>query len=403
MSKLIADLLGVDVRNLQSMTGRLEHMLLTPGVDVRLTAEIITNTREKIRSLGLDPADTKPEEFYFALLAKAKKCDILLRAKFDINSKTETSEVSKIIAHQCEKKLETNVVACIDSKSVRAILKSVPPKKTLKALKFRSIESVLKREDPRVLYSLAKILEDKSWHTQAHARLKRLNSRDIHETQISVLSFPQSWMDKMTNKTFNKAVVKIPEIGSVVIMPNQSSALAGSVLLLSSVIIQTAQQMSIESLPYRMQSLSTGIEKLIPLVAKGVSVKLDTIHGLQPTWRAVYRLVATQSRALLPDFEFLIGDLDWETTEVKLASIVPEIDFWVNSNYLGTSLGDIVTSLHLVDVSANLTMKRSYMNQIKAHMRSSLSNELQLRYLRHEVMERSIVNQLSALQGLRNV
>jgi hypothetical protein len=401
MSRVIAQLLGADIRSFGKIVDRLEHMTLQPGVDTRLTAEIITETREKSRRLGLDPADSTPKEFYYALLSKAESDGESLRRKLAITDETEPVDAARIIAEASQKLVKRDLVVCLQPAAVKKILKAVPPKKTMRALKFRSIDSVLKREDPLVLYALAKRFESDSWHSQVQARLKRLESRDVHEHAVQVLSLPEEWLKKLTDHSYETVLQPVAETGTILLLPSIPLKKKGSVLLAVSIVIQAAQKISVESLRYRARSLNVARESLLPEIAAGLLHELDPIHGLTPSWSSVYQLLAEQSKHRLPDFEFVLSDLSWESTETRLASMCADLDFWVNSHYLGfVNEDDLPLSLHVVDVAASLVMKRSYGEHVVSHMRTSLWNEFQLRYLKHEALENAVVSQLTGAQGI---
>ena len=400
MSKLIADLLGMDRRSFEEIVQRLDHMTIRSSIDVRLSAEIITQSREKIRGLGLDPADTTHKELYFALLARAERDGELLRKKLGITDSTKPVDAAAKIANSTQKLLSKEIVISMQPTVVKKILKAVPPKRTMKALKFRSIDSVLKRENPLVLYALAKKLEEKTWHSQVHARLKRLQPRDVKENHIQVLSLPADWLEKLKKQPYESVVQSVPEIGSVLIMPSMPLKTKGSVLLTSSLVLQAGERLTVESLPYRTRALTVGYEKLLPDVAAGILDELKPIHGLSITWNAAYKFIAEQGKYSLPDFEFVLGDLQWEDTETKIAALVPELDYWVNNHYLGLLDGSTIVSMHLVDVAASLVLGRDYGEQVVSHLQSSLWNELQIRYLKHESLEKSVVSQLTMAQGI---
>ncbi|MFT4532425.1 MAG: hypothetical protein ACI9T8_000448 [Candidatus Saccharimonadales bacterium] len=400
MSRLIANLLDADPRTLDKIVSRLEHMSIQPGIDVQLTAEIITQTREKARRLGLDPADTTPKEFYYALVAKARADGEVLRYRLGLQDPITSAKAAEIIASSSEALLKRDIVVSMQPAAVKRILKAVPPKKTMRALHFRSVDSVLKRENPLLVYSLAKRLEDKTWHSQVHARIKRLQARDAVERPVQILSLSEAWLEKLKKHDFDSVVQPVPEIGSVLILPSMPLAVKGSVLLTVSLVLQAAQRLAIESLPYRAKALSTGLENLLPDIAAGVLDELAPVHGMQPSWNAVYQLLSQQSKSHLPDFEFVLSDLEWESTETRLASLAPELDFWVNTHFLGFKDSPLPLSLHVVDVAASLVMDKKYSHQVVSHMRSSLWNELQVRYMKHESMEQLITSQLTMAQGI---
>jgi hypothetical protein len=400
MSKYIGQLLQADQRSLDSIINRLEHMSLQPGVDTRLTAEIITLSREKVRQLGLDPKESTNEEMYYGLLAKSHSDDQVLRKKLGITDSNTVFKSTSIIAETAQKLVKKDIVVSIQPPALKLLLKSVPPKRTLKLLHFRSIDSVLKRENPLALYALAKRVEDKSWHTQVQARIKRLSSWDVKESQVQIISLPEEWLDKLQKQPFENLIFPVAETGCILLLPTESFEIEGSVLLALSVILQASMKLSVESLPHRTKALSISYERALPHIASGSIELLDPIHGLQPSWHAVYQLLAEQKYKQVGEFEFVLGDLEWQSTETKLASIASELDFWVNTHYLGFPGSETPISMHLVDVVANFVLKRPYGNHITTHLKSSLWNELQLRYLRQEAFEKSVLSQLTLTQEI---
>jgi hypothetical protein len=400
MSRLIANLLNADPRALAKTIVRLEHMCIRPGVDTRLTAEIITQSREKARRLNLDPKDTTKEELYYGLIAKAKDDDVTLRQKFGFTSETTSLVAAKKIAQKTSKLLKKDKVICMKPSAVKKLLKAVPPKRTMKQLKFRSIDSVLKREDPLVLYALACRLEDKSWKSQTHARMKRLQSNDASESTVQVVHLPNAWLDKLKKVEFDSVLQTVPETGSILILPTLPVNMPGSVLLTVCLVLQAGQQLVVESLPFRTKALSNGYEKLLPEIALGEISVIESVHGLTPSWHAVYRLLAEKGRNTNIDFEFMISDLEWQSTETKLASLATELDFWVGNHYLGYETESRQISFHVIDVTASLVLDRKFPNQITSHLKSSLWNELQLRYLMQENIERAVITQLTRSEDM---
>lgn len=394
MSKLIAELLGIDRRTLDTIIGRLNHMTMQSGIDTRLTAEIITQSREKARRLGLDPADTTPRELFHALQAKAEADDKLLRVKLEITQKTSPDKAAEKIAEACEKLLKQDTVIALQAATVKKILKKVPPKKTMRALKFRSIDSVLKREDPLQLYALARRLEEPTWQRQVDARLKRLETRDVSESSPKVIAYPHDWVKKLDKVTYDRVVEHVPEIGAVVLLPSIPVETKGAILLSVGLLLQSGQRLVVDSLPFRTKALSSGLENLVADIAAGQIDEPGSVHGIRPSWQAVYQLIATQSRHLLPDFDFVLGDILWQSTETRLASFSSELDYWVNTHYLGVLSSEKPVSLHVIDVAASVVMNQDFGGHATQHLQSSLWNEFQLRYLRHETLESAVVRQL---------
>jgi hypothetical protein len=150
MSRLLVQLLGEDERAFRSLIDRLEKACLNPSIDIRLSAEIVSKTHEKIRLLGLDAKDTTPKELFYALKAKLSIDDDKLKSSLKVDGKSADQFV-KILAKTCTKLSKQERTLAMTTAGTKRVLVAVPPRKTLRLLKLRSIESVLKREDPKLV------------------------------------------------------------------------------------------------------------------------------------------------------------------------------------------------------------------------------------------------------------
>lgn len=397
MATILGTLLGVDDRKFKDYIDRLEHVCLRPGVDIRLGAEIITRTRQKIRELDLDVHDTTNRELFFALQHRLVRDESMLKKKLNILDDKENELNLGKIAAQAQKLSSKEYSLGLTAVGAKKILEAVPPKRTLKLLKYRSIQSVLKRHDARVLYALASVVENESWHSQVHAWVRRLNTKDIQWQKICVSVMPLQWYEKAHKYLASKgALLMQEELGMVCMLPVVEVKKPGATLLVLGMVLQAATTIATKSLPYKQQSLHHGFESIIPKIASGEYPALNSIHGLMPSWRMVYQLVGERYLTLQhEDTDLEVFDLFWESTEMKLASVVGEMDFWVDTHFLGTTGKNGIVSLHILDVAIALVGDIQYGSQSNIHLSSSLWNELQIRYLKEEVLLKSLSNQLS--------
>ena len=95
-----------------------------------------------------------------------------------------------------------------------------------------------------------------------------------------------------------------------------------------------------------------------------------------------------------PDAELVLGDISWQTVEMKIASLMPDFSFWVGSHFLGSTDEGNVISFHFLDVARNTALDASYGSQSNAHLEASLWNEVQVRYLQQQAVARMLINQL---------
>jgi hypothetical protein len=138
-----------------------------------------------------------------------------------------------------------------------------------------------------------------------------------------------------------------------------------------------------------------GYDVALPEIAHGMQPQLLPIHGLKPGWSAIYELfMRGQLMSQLPETEFVLGDVSWQSVEMKIAAIMPDFAFWVGTHFVGkVELGQVV-SLHFLDVARNAVLDVPFGQQINTHLEASLWNELQVRYLQQQTLSRSLVNQL---------
>jgi hypothetical protein len=402
MSKFLIQLLGVKDQEFRTYIERLEHVCLQPGVDIRLSAEVATSTRGKIKRLGIDTADVQPAELFVGLQSELQKHDELLQKKLKIFADTDSYTVAKKLALAMSNLTKQEHVLCLTAAATKRVLKAAPPTKTLRALKLRSLDSVMKRFDPRMLYAVACLVEGTSWKSQVHAKMKRVSDKDIVWESVEAIAVPEAWYEKLAAVFVGKGFYHVnKETGVVLVMPVVRPERPGAVTLGLSLLLQSAHRLAMEGLPYKRRSFIRGRQTVLPEVAHGLQPQLKHIHGLQPSWPVVYQLFgAGHVIEEQYDADLLLGDLEWQSIESKLAKLVPDMNFWLDSHYLAYQTDHGPISLHIVDVASSLVGQKRLGQQDTAHLESSLWNELQLRYLKEDVMAKALMKQLMSDEEL---
>jgi hypothetical protein len=394
MSRFLSELLSADYRALSRCIERLEKVNLYPGVDVRLTVDIKRRIEEKLDELSLNPKDTTPRELFISLQTKIIEDEKKLYGLFSGSDK----DVHHSLVQAAMTYSDNEKVLAMSQAALKRLLVELPPRKTMKLLKFRSIEAVTKRQNPSLLYAVAAHYEDASWRNQVTARIKRLNSRDIVVRPVSYDVLPLEWVGKLKKTGLPKAmVISNSEAGTVVLMPFVDEDHSGSLILAVSLLFQTGHRLAIESMPHRMQSFIIGYQQALPKLAEGPRQTVATIHGLEITWYALFEyLVRTQDLDLISDYDLMLGDIEWSTTAQKLALLAPELTFWLDTHFLGVPVASSKpVSFHIVDNAATLAARLDYQEHLSSHMQASLWNELQIRYLQTDVMRQALRKQLT--------
>jgi hypothetical protein len=193
MSRRIAYLLDEPEHIVTKRISQLEAKNGYPSHDARLLAENIQKIRIKVANLGLDADDTTGRELYHALLAKFNRdCDRfedyyrMVGAGFD----EKISKAASLITQSTKLPERWS----IKSPSIKNLLRQQPPKRLMKQLKYRSVDSLIKRENPAEVLMMAQILESAAWQKSFDRLVSRLpqSAIEMHPLKIVPLKY-SSW------------------------------------------------------------------------------------------------------------------------------------------------------------------------------------------------------------------
>ena len=114
-------------------------------------------------------------------------------------------------------------------------------------------------------------------------------------------------------------------------------------------------------------------------------------------WHLVHRYYARLTDRFREDvFEpyLQIEDMVWQPVEHTLARIDPAMHFWQGTAHLGMLDGREAVSMNLIDAATNLCNQIPYKSRVAHYFQGSLWHELLLRYLHHQPVEDSLLNEL---------
>lgn len=252
MYKALSNLLSRPEQFISSAIGELEERAGFPSEDVRLTSENKQKFSQKISELGLDPSDTTSEELYHALLAKfgsdAKMFDQAVTSGGSITLDQKMDVTSQI----CKKLYQDKQVWSLKPAVAKRLLIAWPPKKVMKLLNYRSINSAVKRESITHLYLLSEVVETEAWNLALERQVAALPTnnwimRPVQFEQLSVLSRSLiSESDRLTTTS--------KQCGAVAIWPLQKLNQT-SILNLVLLFVEAAQELGLTSHPQQIANL----------------------------------------------------------------------------------------------------------------------------------------------------
>ncbi len=391
--------MGVAEPAFRAQLQRLEQAAGLPGADIRLMMEIVNETRGKIRDLGLDPHDTTGEELYAALKARLLRDEIQVRASLNMRADgTPEAVLEAACAHLRKLKLPTQTFV-IKQSVLRAMLKKLQPKATMKKLGYRSMDSMIKHEPVAQLLAAVNIVESPEWQRRRIDAYKKLKPRDFEvKKAVFLLPTAKHWPEIAAEYTAHHKhnILAIPELGSVVILPleHDLSGLAITTLLLA---VSSVNDMRSLGSYLKLQQFKPDYGEIFADAMLHEPITSAELAGEPLPWKMVQWFYGRGHFQYYPQvFEPHVQpeDLSWHDAETMLAQLSPALEFWQGNQLLALLEDTRTVSLNMLDVALSVCNGLDYGQRIVHHMRTTLSRELMARYLHQENLQALLLGKL---------
>jgi len=401
MSRVLAQLMGAAEPAFRAQLQRLEQAAGLPGADIRLMMHIINETRSKIRDLGLDPHDTTGPELYQALQIRLEADEGRIREALGLQMEASAADV----VEACKKylsavKLETQSFV-VKQPAMRALLKKLQPKATMKRLGYRSMDSMLKHEPLPQLLAATLMVESADWHRKRLEAYKKLKATNFEVRKATFHAPATRHWPELTSyyaEAYRHNLITLPELGAVVLLPMEQDlpGLAVTTLVLS---VQSVNDMRALGSYLKLQQVRPDFGQVFAECVQHEPLAATELAGEPLPWKVVQWFYGHGHSAYHPDaFEPHVQpeDLAWHEAEDILTSLHPAMEFWQGGQLLALLDGGQPVSLNLLDVALGVCNKIDYANRIVHHMRENLGRELLARYLHQDNLQNMLLGKLDA-------
>jgi hypothetical protein len=401
MSKLLSDLLGATEPMFSLALKQLEHDSGNPNVDVRLTAEIIGKVRLKTKELGLDENDTAGKELYHALLNLVEKQDEHLVKQIGGHDVNDVNELMPLMKKAWED-VKTPKHAWVLKHSVaKQMLKKTPPKAIMKHLGYRSIDSMLKRENLAEIYGALRFAEDPKWLNTFDASYKKLKPSDFETREIEIVTMPlKRWGDIAAPFIHKKRhnITHLKELGVILMLPIKSDTeLRGITIFAMPLLFHYLNEIRLYSSFFKLQQVKPNFGEILATTLIADLPEAAVMAGQNIHWRVIQRYFGKLEGEYHPEiFEPHVQpeDLHWRKAEELLCEVDPELTFWNDLDYVAAIHAGRPIPLNLTDVAASYVNQLPYADRAVYHFRESLWNEIFVRYMGQKVLEEQVLKQL---------
>lgn len=354
MSKAIAHFLGEAESVADRLIADAEKICSYPSEDIRLITESLPTLSRKLEHLGLDPNDTTPEELYFSLRSKVRDTHELFNKWTGFESPTtKTSQLLEI----CERAADGMTVYGLKKSVAKSLLRSNPPKQTMKKLNYRSLESMLKRENIDSLFAGITSLESALWRKKFNSQLKQLSANDFEDRQLEIVK-----ADKKYAVILKKTITPNYLFGSLC-LNSVATDLKKTGLSLAIKIFETASEVRGWSAAVKMKQLS-------PDLGRYVALNVST----SPKY-------AAQFYGLPIDFHHL--EAKNESILERLSNTILPLAWWKDAQHLAVRTDAKPVSLNLNDLLADEYRSAKFEDRQTDKFHEAFWRQLITRYLKY--------------------
>jgi hypothetical protein len=382
---------------------RLESANGHPSTDIRFSTEVSRQTKEKIRQLHLDPDDTTPEELYHALQERIKDDDARLVKVLRRRAATYVSaeaDVTDGMVHALRRLPDSKRCFALKASTLKSIMKKVPPKKAMKQLGYRSLESFLKHEAPISILSAAWLSEDHHWQKRFRAEYKRLRPADFENRSIAVTQLNSQRWRGLAERTVSEQkhnLLSFREFGVVAFLPLTGEAPSGSATVSLSLALHELNEIRASSAFLKLCQVRPDFGEMVQRVADEDPELGSQLLDQNVPWKLIQRYYARLTHHQTEEvFEphLQLEDMVWHPIEETLSTIEPTFRFWQDSAHLGLLHERGPVSLNVIDAALNYCNRMPFESRLAHYFQHSLWHELLMRYLQHETVEQAVLGEL---------
>jgi hypothetical protein len=280
------------------------------------------------------------------------------------------------------------------------MLRHTPPQNIMKRLGYRSVESMLKRENLAEIYGALRFAEDSAWLNDFNEQYKKLRPSDFETRQIEIVVMPhERWGDIAEHFIQKKRhnITHLKELGVILMLPVKARTLPGITIWAMSLLFHYTNEIRLYSSFFKLQQVKKNFGDIVvtTLIADpdlGPIMAGHTIH-----WRVIQRYFGKLETEVHPEiFEPHVQpeDLHWRKAEEVLYKIDPELEFWRDLDYVGLMYETRALPFNMMDVAASYCNNMAYELRTIYHFRESLWNEVFMRYMGQKTLQEQVLKQL---------
>jgi hypothetical protein len=255
----------------------------------------------------------------------------------------------------------------------------------MKQLNYRSVESMLKRENIAELYAVLEAVESPTWIKNFWKSVSKLSPSDFEPQKIELVEMPKGcWSSLNQNQATHN-----PLLGTINVWPGTTSSMHLAVQVINSV-----QQLRSACAFIKLKQVQPDFGKqLVAALQNGLDHPSEVSH-LPINWHTIFRHYG--QRAKIDHTEFFGPHLLHEDIKLvqSLVQVSPVFKWWEGLEHVLAQTKDGLVSFNLADLlqSQHAT---EFKNQKTENAHGAVWHEIVNRYMSYPAVEAWIMRKFS--------
>ncbi len=393
MSRQLAAFLEVPSLSFQQAIQNLESLARHPNADIRLASRVMNAYQGQVSALHLDKRDSTGPEVYHALRIRLDKDEATIRRHLQI--RPDTSDVSVYVRSALNVTGERPGYGLKPS-SLKRLIREVPPKRLMKLLSYRSLDSMLKHESTATLVAAAQLYESATWRKRWQSLYSRLGAHDFEARELAVDTPNTERWQTFSNVVVGmhgRYVIDLKDAATVVVFPLPAQAPRYAGLLTIVLLTHALNNVQSAGTYLKLHQMQPDFGRLALSVTTGTP-ELRVASLQSPlSWHNLQRYVAQKASVeFASTFEPLVSsaELVWDDVEDILMRIEPSLEFWKHGRVAGWLDEGKVVSCNISDTLIGHINGIDYAERSTKYFKEALRSDLMLSYLAHGALDKKI-------------
>jgi hypothetical protein len=393
MTRVLGELLGASQPDFSNLIQRLERAAGRPSADIRVTHDVAQKVRDASVSLHLDANASTNQELYAALQNRLHIDEQKILQGLSVHNSQDIELLLWSVQRFVQKQVQGHAVLAVKQVAFKRILKSQQPKKAMRALGYRSLDSMLKHESAASLVAAVSLTESASWLKKLHKQYQALGINDFELRDITVFQ-PRTARWKKLGQTLSHQrkhnVLAFGEAGTVAILPMQQY-IQGLAVVDLVIALQKCNDIYAISTYLKLQQMTPQFGEEVTRVASARNIGELWLGDQDVSWQTLHNYLARQADVRYFDPYIDARDLFVIPVEKTLEALHPAMSFWADLSHGLRYDGSGLLSCNVLDVAISYCNKLQYTQASVSHAQQKLWHEVTSRYLSPASVERQLL------------